>query len=85
MIKYTVTDNAGNTAEEIRTVKVREKEDEKILIIKEFLKKLFPTKYRLNTITEKQLLVMAKELNINANKDYLKSHNLELVWDAINK
>lgn len=83
LIKYVVTDNAGNTAEEIRTVKVKEKQDEKIIIIKEFLKKLFPTKYRLNTITEKQLLVIAQELNVSAKVDYLKSHNLDLVWDAI--
>lgn len=50
-----------------------------------FLGKLFVSKKKLNSLSEDQLLIIASELGIQANKSDLKSDTVNKIWNIIRK
>jgi len=74
-VVYTVNDQAGNVAEKIRTVLVME-EEKSITTIRDFIRELFPTSYRLSQLTEEQLMVIAEAIDIPASINNLKKDTI---------
>lgn len=75
LITYSVEDAAGNKSEKIRTIMVQSNFE-----VKAFVKNLFPTRYRLEQLTETQLVQIANSLDIEATTTDLKSDTVNKIW-----
>lgn len=79
-VTYTITDKAGNKTEKVRTIMVQSKVELKV-----FLKNLFPSKYRLDQLTENQLVLISDNLGLEAAISDLKANTVETIWTELNK
>lgn len=77
-LTYSVSDEAGNKTEKIRTIMVQSK-----LELGIYLKSLFPTKYRLTRLVETQLVHIAQSLDIEASVDDLKADTVDKIWEVL--
>lgn len=78
-VTYSAIDRAGNKSQVIRTIQVIEEFD-----MKEFLKELFPTKYRLEDLVESQVVLIANRLGLDASEEDLRQDTVNKVWNELN-